>query len=214
MSVVELQELEEVKLLVTKGTATGVLTYAEIATALAEIDLDESDIEDLHGFFEKSEIELVEEVDPAIAAAQVDRAPDAKNRRRKAKATIDLKPDMTTDSLQLFLKDIGKVRLLTAQEEVDLAKRIERGALDAKQKMVESNLRLLVSIAKNYRNQGLPFLHLIQEGTQGDHPRLARKDRRHAHAGPRREKAQQHRPRRREARERAGPPPDRRRDRR
>ncbi len=74
---------------------------------------------------------------------------------------------MTTDSLQLFLKDIGKVRLLTAQEEVELAKRIERGDLDAKQKMVESNLRLVVSIAKNYRNQGLPFLDLIQEGTLG-----------------------------------------------
>ena len=166
MSVAELQELEEVRLLVTKGTTTGVLTFAEIATALAEIDLDESDIEDLHQFLEKSEIELVEEIDPAVAAAQVDRAPD-KGRRRKAKTQIDLKPDMTTDSLQLFLKDIGKVRLLTAQEEVDLAKRIERGDLDAKQKMVESNLRLVVSIAKNYRNQGLPFLDLIQEGTLG-----------------------------------------------
>jgi RNA polymerase primary sigma factor len=74
---------------------------------------------------------------------------------------------MTTDSLQLLMKDIGKVRLLTAQEEVGLAKRIERGDLDAKQKMVESNLRLVVSIAKNYRNQGLPFLDLIQEGTLG-----------------------------------------------
>ena len=95
----------------------------------------------------------------------VERAVDRKSRRKKA--TIDLKPDMTTDSLQLFLKDIGKVRLLTAQEEVDLAKRIERGDLDAKQKMVESNLRLVVSIAKNYRNQGLPFLDLIQEGTLG-----------------------------------------------
>src|SRR4051795_2932261 len=167
MSVVELQELEEVKLLVTKGTATGVLTYAEIALALAEIDLDESDIEDLHGFFEKSEIELVEDIDPAISANQEERAPDGKGRRRKAKTQLDLKPDMTTDSLQLFLKDIGKVRLLTAQEEVDLAKAIERGDLDAKQKMVESNLRLVVSIAKNYRNQGLPFLDLIQEGTLG-----------------------------------------------
>ena len=90
-----------------------------------------------------------------------------KRGRRKPKTALDLKPDMTTDSLQLFLKDIGKVRLLTAQEEVDLAKRIERGDLDAKQKMVESNLRLVVSIAKNYRNQGLPFLDLIQEGTLG-----------------------------------------------
>jgi RNA polymerase primary sigma factor len=164
MSVAELQELEEVKLLVAKGQATGVLTFTEVATALAEVELDEGDIEELHGFFEKSEIELVED-DPTHRAPDVERAVDRRSRRKKA--TIDLKPDMTTDSLQLFLKDIGKVRLLTAQEEVDLAKRIERGDLDAKQKMVESNLRLVVSIAKNYRNQGLPFLDLIQEGTLG-----------------------------------------------
>ena len=166
MTVVDLQELEEVKGLLLKGQQLGVLTFAEIATAVAEIDLDESDVEELHSFLEKSEIELVEEIDPALAAAQEERAPD-KRGRRKAKTAIDLKPDMTTDSLQLFLKDIGKVRLLTAQEEVDLARRIERGDLDAKQKMVESNLRLVVSIAKNYRNQGLPFLDLIQEGTLG-----------------------------------------------
>src|ERR671930_1082765 len=110
MSVAELQELEEVKLLMAKGQQTGVLTYAEVATALAEIELDEGDIEELHGFLEKSEIELVED-DPALAPAEVERAVDGKGRRRKAKAMIDLKPDMTTDSLQLFLKDIGKVRL-------------------------------------------------------------------------------------------------------
>ena len=166
MSVVDLQETEEVKGLLLKGQQLGVLTFSEIEAAISEIDLDEADKEELHAFLEKSEIELVEEVDPALGAGQEDRAPD-KRGRRKAKATIDLKPDMTTDSLQLFLKDIGKVRLLTAQEEVDLARRIERGDLDAKQKMVESNLRLVVSIAKNYRNQGLPFLDLIQEGTLG-----------------------------------------------
>jgi RNA polymerase primary sigma factor len=164
MSVAELQELEEVRLLVAKGRQTGVLTYAEVAVALAEVELDEGDVEELHGFLEKSEIELVED-DPTASEPQVERAVDRRSRRKKA--SIDLKPDMTTDSLQLFLKDIGKVRLLTAQEEVDLAKRIERGDLDAKQKMVESNLRLVVSIAKNYRNQGLPFLDLIQEGTLG-----------------------------------------------
>jgi RNA polymerase primary sigma factor len=167
MSVVELQELDEVKGLLAKGQQVGVLSYAEITKAMSELDLDESDVEELHGFLEKSEIELVEDIDPAIAASsQLERAPDRRG-RRKAKTALDLKPDMTTDSLQLFLKDIGKVRLLTAQEEVDLAKRIERGDLDAKQKMVESNLRLVVSIAKNYRNQGLPFLDLIQEGTLG-----------------------------------------------
>jgi RNA polymerase primary sigma factor len=166
MSVAELRELEEVIGLITRGQQVGVLTYAEIATATAELGLDEAELEELHGFLERAEIELVEEVDPALAAADVERAPD-KRGRRKPKTALHLKPDITTDSLQLFLKDIGRARLLTAQEEVHLAKRIERGDLDAKQKMVESNLRLVVSIAKNYRNQGLPFLDLIQEGTIG-----------------------------------------------
>jgi RNA polymerase primary sigma factor len=164
MSVAELQEFEEVKGLLERGQQVGVLTYAEIAGAVSELDLDEGEVEELHGFFERVEIELVEEIDPAFAAAEAERAPAKRTRR---KASPDLKADMTTDSLQLFLKDIGKRPLLTAQEEVDLAKRIERGELDAKQKMVESNLRLVVSIAKNYRNQGLPFLDLIQEGTLG-----------------------------------------------
>ncbi len=73
----------------------------------------------------------------------------------------------TTDALQLLLGDIGRLPLLSAQEEIDLAKRIERGDQAAKQRMVASNLRLVVSIAKNYRDQGLPLLDLIQEGTIG-----------------------------------------------
>src|ERR687883_50161 len=78
MSVVELQELEEIKGLMAKGQQVGVLTFAEIADAVAELDLDESDVEELHGFLERSEIELVEDIDPATAAAQqeVVRAPD------------------------------------------------------------------------------------------------------------------------------------------
>ena len=165
MSVAELQELDEVKGLITRGQQVGVLTYAEIKTATADLDLDETDVEELHGLFERSEIELVEEIDPATAASlKIERAPEKRTRRR---AALDLKPEGTTDALQLFLRDIGKMRLLSAQEEVDLAKRIERGSFDAKQKLVESNLRLVVSIAKNYRNQGLPFLDLIQEGTIG-----------------------------------------------
>jgi RNA polymerase primary sigma factor len=75
--------------------------------------------------------------------------------------------EFSADSLQLFLKDVGKVNLLTAAQEVELAKRIEGGDHRAKQEMVEANLRLVVSIAKRYRNQGLPFLDLIQEGTIG-----------------------------------------------
>ena len=83
---------------------------------------------------------------------------------------LDLEPgpgESTTDALHLFLREIGRVPLLTAAQEVELAKRVERGDMRAKSMMIEANLRLVVSIAKRYRNQGLPFLDLIQEGTIG-----------------------------------------------
>jgi RNA polymerase primary sigma factor len=85
----------------------------------------------------------------------------------EAVATTEATTEPTTDALQLFLREAGRHTLLTAAREVELAKRIERGDLTAKNEMIQSNLRLVVSIAKNYRNQGLPFLDLIQEGTLG-----------------------------------------------
>ena len=113
MSVADLQELDEVKGLIARGLQVGVLTYAEVATVTADVGLEESDIEELHGLFERSEIELVEEIDPAIAAAlNIERAPEKRTRRE---APLDLRPEGTTDGLQLFLKGIGKVRLLSAQ---------------------------------------------------------------------------------------------------
>src|SRR5438105_3217969 len=125
MSVADLQELEEIKGLVTRGQQLGVLTYAEIAGAVSELDLDEADVEELHGFLERAEIELVEELDPALAAAaDLERAPD-KRSRRKPRTALDLKPDMTTDSLQLFLKDIGKVTGIEP-DEVESIKRSAR----------------------------------------------------------------------------------------
>ena len=87
--------------------------------------------------------------------------------RETTAAVIAAPVETTTDALQLFLREAGRHPLLTAAQEVELAKRVERGDEEAKQRMVESNLRLVVSIAKNYRNQGLPFLDLIQEGTIG-----------------------------------------------
>jgi RNA polymerase primary sigma factor len=80
---------------------------------------------------------------------------------------LPLVPDTTTDALQLFLRDAGRHPLLTAAQEVELTKRIERGDQQAKRTMIESNLRLVVSIAKRHRHQGLPFLDLIQDGTLG-----------------------------------------------
>jgi RNA polymerase primary sigma factor len=165
LSAADLAELEEVRGLIARGLQFGVLTHAEIAAGTADLGLEDTEVEELHGVFERCDIELIEEIDSATVAAQpAERAP-AKRARRKGQ--LNLEPEGTTDGLQLFLKGIGRVRLLTAQEEVVLAKRIERGSFEAKQRLVEANLRLVVSIAKRYRNQGLPFLDLIQEGTFG-----------------------------------------------
>ena len=101
------------------------------------------------------------------ARGAADRSRRRRRRRAREGTVVAEAREISTDSLQLFLKDIGKVDLLTAAQEVELAKRIERGDHGAKQEMVEANLRLVVSIAKRYRNQGLPFLDLIQEGTIG-----------------------------------------------
>jgi RNA polymerase primary sigma factor len=147
-AVVDLLETDDAKALLETGRESGQLTADEIAVALDELDLEPTQIDDFYHALEELHIEVVvaveEEERPAEAAREV-----------------------STDSLQLFLKDIGKVDLLTAAQEVELAKRIERGDHSAKQEMVEANLRLVVSIAKKYRNQGLPFLDLIQEGTIG-----------------------------------------------
>jgi RNA polymerase primary sigma factor len=165
LSATDLQELEEVKGLLARGLELGVLTWGEVATVTDGLDLEDTDIEELHGLLERCEIELIEEVDPGSAASLIAEPAPAKRTRRRAQPSLE--PEGTTDGLQLFLKGISKVPLLTAQDEVDLAKRIEHGSFEAKQRMVEANLRLVVSIAKRYRNQGLPFLDLIQEGTLG-----------------------------------------------
>ena len=138
-------------LLETAQAAGGSLSSEEIALALDELDLDTGQLDDFYRALEELHIEVV------AAAEEVEEYEEAKAEAR----------EISTDSLQLFLKDIGKVDLLTAAREVELAKRIERGDHRAKQEMVEANLRLVVSIAKRYRNQGLPFLDLIQEGTIG-----------------------------------------------
>jgi len=115
-------------------------------------------------FDEETEVDA--EATPLDAEADADAEADyyaAQVEEAEEKADTEF----SADSLQLFLKDVGKVDLLTAAQEVELAKRIESGDHRAKQEMVEANLRLVVSIAKRYRNQGLPFLDLIQEGTIG-----------------------------------------------
>jgi RNA polymerase primary sigma factor len=132
----------------------GVLTAEEISVALEELELDAGQRDDFYAALEELRIEVVAE---AAAAEGPSESADA----------WDEGTEIAKDSLQLFLRDIGRFPLLTAAREVELAKRIERGEHRAKQQMVEGNMRLVVSIAKRYRNQGLPFLDLIQEGTIG-----------------------------------------------
>jgi RNA polymerase primary sigma factor len=131
--------------LARRGVNVDLLEVDEKTIPLDELDAD-AEKEELFEPIDEEEAEVEDEVDLDLSAGI---------------------PEISTDSLQLFLKDIGKVPLLTAAQEVELAKRIERGDHRAKQNMVSANLRLVVSIAKNYRNQGLPFLDLIQEGTIG-----------------------------------------------
>ena len=140
-------ETEEGRLLIESGRVAGKLRAEDIAAALDELDLDVRQLDEFYVALEELHIEVVAAVDEVEVEA--------------------VASEVSTDTLQLFLKDIGKVPLLTAAQEVSLAKRIERGDHSAKQAMVEANLRLVVSIAKRYRNQGLPFLDLIQEGTIG-----------------------------------------------
>jgi RNA polymerase primary sigma factor len=143
-------ETDEGRLLVESGRLAGRLHADEIALALEELDLEPAQMDDFYVALEELHIEIVE-------ADAVEEEPELESEIQ----------EISTDTLQLFLKDIGRVDLLTAAQEVELAKRIERGDHAAKQAMVEANIRLVVSIAKKYRNQGLPFLDLIQEGTIG-----------------------------------------------
>jgi len=151
---VEVLETEEARNLLETAQAAGRVSAEEIALALDELDLEPTQVEDVYRALEEQQVEIVDT--------------EAEGPKEAGAARVEVHVrEVSTDALQLFLKDIGKVELLTAAEEVELAKRIERGDHRAKQEMVEANLRLVVSIAKRYRNQGLPFLDLIQEGTIG-----------------------------------------------
>jgi RNA polymerase primary sigma factor len=111
-----------------------------------------------------SPVDELEDEDDGEVKAYADAEADAEEEDEPAVAAVEV---LSSDSLQRFLRDIGRTKLLTAAQEIELAKRVERGDLRAKRHMIEANIRLVVSIAKHYREQGLPFLDLIQEGTIG-----------------------------------------------
>jgi RNA polymerase primary sigma factor len=146
----ELHELFE------SAEQTGSLRYADLVEVLEPLRLDPLETDAVYRELEQRGIEVLEH-----EQEQPQQPPPP------PPTPQPIVQETTTDALQLFLRDAGRHPLLTAAQEVELAKRIERGEGQAKQTMIQSNLRLVVSIAKNYRNQGLPFLDLIQEGTLG-----------------------------------------------
>jgi RNA polymerase primary sigma factor len=162
LSTVEIESIlatEDIVMLFEAGETSGQIRQAELQELLEPLELDVLELEAVHMELDRRGIELV----PEEPEKEKDSARDA----TPPSAPAPTSTETTTDALQLFLREAGRHQLLTAAQEVELAKKIETGDMLAKQRMIQSNLRLVVSIAKNYRNQGLPFLDLIQEGTLG-----------------------------------------------
>jgi RNA polymerase primary sigma factor len=158
---IALPDVEELQKLVLDGQEKGFLTYDEIAAGLEEVELPKEQIEDFYTYLIDHSIDLVE-------GEQHKHPPHEQPPPEEEKVPkLDLSVEPSLDSLRLYLREIGKVDLLTADQEVSLAKRIERGDMSAKTAMIEANLRLVVSIAKSYLGRGLSFLDLIQEGSLG-----------------------------------------------
>jgi len=189
-------EIEELQAVLAAGRERGLVAATILRAAIEEAELSSDQAQDLLSYLEEHGIEVVEgapedggelraggaetedaaEESPLAEGDELEEereredeeAGDVRARLRELKqAETDLSADPSLDSLRLYLRSIGRVPLLTAEEEVTLAKRIERGDMSAKQHMVEANLRLVVSIAKGYVGRGLTFLDLIQEGSLG-----------------------------------------------
>jgi RNA polymerase primary sigma factor len=141
----------QLQALLDSGEEQGCLEYSEVDTVVEVLELGEEDIEDLYEEVERRGIELRDDCG------------------REAKTTY-VNGDLavaTTDALQLFMQEIGRYPLLTKEQEIELSKRVERGEMEAKEQMINSNLRLVVSIAKRYQGHGLSLLDLVQEGIIG-----------------------------------------------
>jgi len=165
------QESDELRDFVNEAQDRGYLTQEEMTSFLEEVDLTDEQLKDLHAYLIDRGIEVVLDGETTANGSgspgngKVETVASPVDAVKKPELDLTVEPSL--DSLRLYMRSIGKVELLTAPEEVVLAKRIERGDIRAKEQMVKANLRLVVSIAKGYIGRGLTFLDLIQEGSLG-----------------------------------------------
>ncbi|MEJ9210016.1 RNA polymerase sigma factor RpoD [Bacillus smithii] len=153
--------------IVEKGKKRGELSYDYIADKLSNFDLDSEQMDDFYEYLNEQGIEIVNE------DSDHEEDPDIHDLSKEEEEEFDLN-DLSVppgvkinDPVRMYLKEIGRVDLLSAEEEIELAKRIEQGDEEAKRRLAEANLRLVVSIAKRYVGRGMLFLDLIQEGNMG-----------------------------------------------
>ena len=163
-----LLELEEVRELLAEGSEQGYVSADHVADALQDVELTPEQLDEILVAFHDLGIDVVEGEQAAVAA---DDDAVAEEEESEKKLDLSTKGGPVSDPVRLYLREIGKVPLLTAQQEVALAKRIERKDMEAKAQLIEANLRLVVSIAKRYVGRGMTLLDLVQEGNLGPHPR-------------------------------------------
>ena len=167
----EKKQIETVKKLIDKGKRKGILTYKEIADLLEEIDLEVEQIDEIYQRLEDMGIDIVGDKEELLLETDdMDEIEDMEDEEEEDIKKEDLsvpKGIAVDDPVRMYLKEIGKIPLLTAEEEIELAKRMEAGDEEAKKELAEANLRLVVSIAKRYVGRGMLFLDLIQEGNLG-----------------------------------------------
>lgn len=170
----KIANIESVKKLVAKGKKNGLLTYSEIVESLEEINLDAEQIESVYQIFEDMGIDVIGDKDDELLLEKDEDLEDIEKKDADDEEVDETKEDLSVpkginvdDPVRMYLKEIGKIPLLTGNEEVELAKRMQIGDEIAKKKLAEANLRLVVSIAKRYVGRGMLFLDLIQEGNLG-----------------------------------------------
>ena len=153
--------------LLSRGRSQGFISTEEVADLLQEGDLSAAEVEEFYAALEEESIPLVE-AEPALDAPALGPSGGTTHRGVPEAPAVQIAHAVATgDSIRMYLAEIGRVRLLTHADEIRLAKGIARGCKRSKDRLVEANLRLVVSIAKKYRNRGVSFLDLIQEGNLG-----------------------------------------------